>query len=55
MAAIANVKCNDLSRLGVHNELNPLLVRFILHKATPLVSFHLQHHVLARVIGWIFR
>jgi hypothetical protein len=49
-AAIPDVKGNHLTRLGVHGQLNPLLVRFLLDKAGHFIGFHLklldQHIVL---------
>jgi hypothetical protein len=40
---------NDLARLGVHGEPNPVFVRLLLHEAAHLIGFHLQaldHDVL---------
>ena len=42
MTAIADVKGNDLARLGVHGEPNPLFVRVLLHEAAHFIGFHLQ-------------
>ena len=42
MAAIADVKSNDLAGLGIHSDPYPLLVGFFLHKAGQFIRFNLK-------------
>jgi hypothetical protein len=42
VAAIADVKGNDLTGLGIHGDPDPLFVGLLLHKAGHFIGFHLQ-------------
>jgi hypothetical protein len=42
VAAIAYMKRNDLAGGRIHGNPDPLLVRFLLYKAPPLVGFRFQ-------------
>jgi hypothetical protein len=52
--AIPDVKRNDLTRLGVHGDPDPLLIGLLLYKAPQLIGFGFQlpkHHI--SWTGWL--
>jgi hypothetical protein len=54
-AAITHVKRNDLARVDIHGQPNPLFVCLVLHKARHCVGFHFEtlDHDISMVRDWL--
>ena len=54
VATMAHLKRRDLACRGIHGDLPPLLVRFLLHTAGPCIGFHpksLDPHIAGTADG----